>query len=73
MLRFIIRRVVVIIPMLFIIVSITWGLIRLAPGNFYTEEKKLAPGDRAEPAREVWTEQALVRAVSQSAVEHGPF
>lgn len=43
MLRFIIRRVVVIIPMLFIIVSITWGLIRLAPGNFYTGEKKLAP------------------------------
>src|SRR6266404_9964795 len=43
MLRFIIRRVAVIIPMLFIIVSITWGLIRLAPGNFYTGEKKLAP------------------------------
>lgn len=44
MLRFIIRRVVVIVPMLFIILSITWGLIRLAPGNFYTAEKKLAPG-----------------------------
>ena len=43
MLRFIIRRVVIIIPMLFIIVSLTWGLIRLAPGNFYTGEKKLAP------------------------------
>ncbi len=43
MLRFIIRRVVVIIPMLLIIVSITWALIRLAPGNFYTQEKKLAP------------------------------
>ena len=43
MLRFIIRRVVIIIPMLFIVVSLTWGLIRLAPGNFYTGEKKLAP------------------------------
>ncbi len=43
MLRFIIRRVIVIIPMLFIIVSLTWGLIRLAPGNFYTGEKKLSP------------------------------
>src|SRR5260370_7525069 len=43
MLRFIIRRVVIIIPMLFIVVSLTWGLIRLAPGNFYTQEKKLAP------------------------------
>lgn len=43
MLRFVIRRIIVIIPMLFIIVSLTWGLIRLAPGNFYTGEKKLAP------------------------------
>jgi oligopeptide transport system permease protein len=43
MLRFIIRRVVIIIPMLFIVVSLTWALIRLAPGNFYTAEKKLAP------------------------------
>ena len=43
MLRFIIRRVVIIIPMLLIVVSLTWGLIRLAPGNFYTGEKKLTP------------------------------
>ncbi|MGZ8846409.1 MAG: ABC transporter permease [Pyrinomonadaceae bacterium] len=43
MLRFIIRRVVIIIPMLFIILSLTWALIRLAPGNFYTADKKLAP------------------------------
>jgi len=43
MLRFIIRRVVIIIPMLFIVVSLTWGLIRLAPGNFYITDRKLAP------------------------------
>lgn len=43
MLRFIIRRVMVIVPMLFVIVSLTWVLIRLSPGNFYTAEKKLAP------------------------------
>jgi oligopeptide transport system permease protein len=43
MLRFIIRRVVIIVPMLFIIVSLTWALIRLAPGNFYVDEKKLTP------------------------------
>jgi oligopeptide transport system permease protein len=29
--------------MVLIIVSLTWGLIRLAPGNFYTGEKKLPP------------------------------
>jgi oligopeptide transport system permease protein len=41
MLRFIIRRLIVTIPMVLIVVSITWGLIRLAPGNFYSGEKKL--------------------------------
>ena len=44
MLRFIIRRVVVIIPVLFIVITLTWALVRLAPGNFYTSEKKLAAG-----------------------------
>jgi oligopeptide transport system permease protein len=43
MLRFIIRRVAIIVPMLFIVVSLTWALVRLAPGNFYSGEKKLAP------------------------------
>jgi oligopeptide transport system permease protein len=47
MLRFIIRRVVVIIPMLVIVISLTWVLVRLAPGNFYTGEKKLAPAIEA--------------------------
>ena len=41
MLRFIIRRLLVTIPMVLIVVTLTWGLIRLAPGNFYTGEKKL--------------------------------
>ena len=43
MLRFIIRRIIVIVPMLFIIVSLTWMLVRLAPGNFYTTDRKLTP------------------------------
>jgi oligopeptide transport system permease protein len=41
MLSFIIRRMIVTIPMVLIVVSLTWGLIRLAPGNFYTGEKRL--------------------------------
>jgi oligopeptide transport system permease protein len=39
--RFILRRLLVIGPMLLVVVSITWGLIRLAPGNFYSGEKQL--------------------------------
>lgn len=39
--RFILRRLLVIVPMLLVVVSLTWSLIRLAPGNFYSGEKKL--------------------------------
>lgn len=39
--RFILRRLLVIVPMLLVVVSLTWALIRLAPGNFYSGEKKL--------------------------------
>jgi len=41
MVKFILRRLLVILPMLLVVVSLTWGLIRLAPGNFYSGEKKL--------------------------------
>jgi oligopeptide transport system permease protein len=39
MLRFIIRRLLITIPTILVVITITWGLIRLAPGNFYTGEK----------------------------------
>lgn len=41
MLRFVVRRLLVTIPMVLVVVSLTWGLIRLAPGNFYEGEKPL--------------------------------
>lgn len=41
MLSFIIRRLLIIIPMALVVVTLTWGLIRIAPGNFYSSEKKL--------------------------------
>src|ERR1051325_4350526 len=41
MLRFIIRRLLITIPTILIVITITWGLIRLAPGNFYTGEKPI--------------------------------
>jgi oligopeptide transport system permease protein len=43
MFRFIVRRLIVTVPMVFVVVTLTWGLIRLAPGNFYSSEKKLPP------------------------------
>ena len=43
MLPFIIRRLLVTIPTILVVITLTWGLIRLAPGNFYSGEKKLPP------------------------------
>ena len=43
MLHFIARRLAVTLPTLFVVLSLTWGLIRLAPGNFYTGEKAIPP------------------------------
>jgi len=42
-LTFIARRLLATVPMVLIVVSLTWGLIRLAPGNFYTSERALPP------------------------------
>jgi oligopeptide transport system permease protein len=41
MFRFIIRRLIITIPTILVVITITWGLIRLAPGNFYTGEKPI--------------------------------
>lgn len=41
MLRFIVRRVLITIPTILVVISITWVLIRLAPGNFYSGEKRI--------------------------------
>jgi oligopeptide transport system permease protein len=43
MLRFIVRRLVITVPLVIVVISLTWGLIRLAPGNFYSSEKALPP------------------------------
>ena len=43
MLRFALRRLLAMVPMVLVVVSLTWGLIRLAPGNFYTGERRLPP------------------------------
>jgi oligopeptide transport system permease protein len=47
MLSFILRRLLIIIPMALLVVTLTWGLIRLAPGNFYASEKPLPPAIEA--------------------------
>lgn len=41
MLRFIIRRLLITVPTILVVITITWALIKLAPGNFYSGEKPL--------------------------------
>ncbi|MBV8860058.1 MAG: ABC transporter permease subunit [Acidobacteria bacterium] len=41
--RFILRRLLVTVPMVLVVITLTWALIRLAPGNFYASERKLPP------------------------------
>ena len=43
MVRFILRRLLITIPTILVVITITWTLVRLAPGNFYSGEKKLPP------------------------------
>lgn len=43
MLRFIVRRLLITIPTILVVISITWVLVKLAPGNFYSGEKQLSP------------------------------
>jgi oligopeptide transport system permease protein len=41
MLQFVVRRLIVTVPMVLTVMTLTWGLIRLAPGNFYSGERAL--------------------------------
>jgi len=47
MLLFILRRLLLIIPMALLVVTLTWALIRVAPGTFYSGEKQLPPAIEA--------------------------
>src|SRR3982751_4365155 len=47
MLNFILRRLLIIIPMALLVVTLTWGLVRMAPGNFYSTERRLPPAVEA--------------------------
>jgi oligopeptide transport system permease protein len=42
-LKFVIRRLLALVPMILAIVTLTWGLIRVAPGNFYSGDRRLPP------------------------------
>jgi oligopeptide transport system permease protein len=57
MLKFILRRLLIIIPMALLIVSVVWGLIRMAPGSFYDSEKKLPPAIEKNIREKYWLDK----------------
>ncbi len=65
MLSFILRRLLIIVPMALLVVTMTWVLIRAAPGNFYSSEKTLPPAIEANIRRKYgldkpWYQQYLI-------------
>jgi oligopeptide transport system permease protein len=61
MLKFILKRLLIIIPMALLVVSVTWGLIRLAPGTFYDTDKPLPPAIRANIEKKYGLDQPVWR------------
>ena len=61
MLSFIIRRLLIIIPMALLVITLTWGLIRLAPGTFYSTEKKLPPAIEANIKKKYGLDQPIYK------------
>src|SRR5438105_3173404 len=61
MLSFILRRLLIIIPMALIVISVTWGLIRIAPGNFYASDKPLPPAIEANIRKKYGLDQPVWR------------
>lgn len=61
MLSYIIRRLLIIIPMALLVITVTWILIRMAPGSFYTAEKKLPPAVEANIKRKYGLDKPLLQ------------
>ena len=61
MLSYIIRRLLIIIPMALLVVTVTWILIRMAPGNFYSAEKKLPPAVEANIRKKYGLDKPIIQ------------
>lgn len=61
MLSYIIRRLLIIVPMALLVVTVTWILIRLAPGSFYSSEKKLPPAVEANIKKKYGLDKPLLQ------------
>ncbi len=63
MLRYVLRRFLTAIPTLFVIVTISFFLMRVAPGGPFNQEKGLNPVIKANLERVYHLDEPLVEAV----------
>jgi len=61
MLSYIARRLLIIIPMALLVVTATWVLIRIAPGNFYSSEKKLPSAVEANIKKKYGLDKSVIQ------------
>jgi oligopeptide transport system permease protein len=61
MLSYIVRRLLIIIPMALLVITATWVLIRMAPGSFYTAEKRLPPAIEANIKKKYGLDKPLIQ------------
>lgn len=75
MLIYIIRRLLLIIPMALLVVTLTWILIRIAPGNFYISEKKLPPAIEANIRKKYGLDKPIIQqyGMMMSNIARGDF
>ena len=57
MLRFLFRRLLVAIPTLFLVITAAFFMMRAAPGNPYSVDRKLTP--EVEAARDAYAQRVL--------------
>jgi oligopeptide transport system permease protein len=61
MLIFILKRLLIMVPMAVLVVTLTWGLIRLAPGTFYDSDKPLPPAIKANIEKKYGLDQPVLK------------
>jgi oligopeptide transport system permease protein len=61
MFKFILKRLIIIVPMALLVVSLTWALIRFAPGTFYSSEKQLPPSVEANIRKKYGLDKPLIQ------------
>ena len=65
MAKYLLKRIAYILVSLFFIITITFALMKLAPGGPFTSERKTSPAIEAANERSIWIERSNPRTILQ--------